>query len=105
MVGDVAAHADALQMRSEILEGGRWVSYQQGALVKIRPLAELLAGLPQDVMVEDGLVMFCGTFGALPNEQGLGVRPAAAMRLELADPVMARRIGHEYRVVALPVVA
>lgn len=104
-LSEVAAHADALQMRSEILEGGDWVTYQQGTLEKIRPLAELVAGLPLDVAVEDGLVLFCGTFGALPNAQGQGVRPAPAMRLELVDPVTARRIGHEYRVVALPVVA
>ncbi|MFO1328468.1 MAG: DUF2848 domain-containing protein [Rubrivivax sp.] len=101
----VAAQADALQLRSEILEGGQWVAYQQGALDRIRPLASLLDGLPADVAVEDGLVLFCGTLGALPDAQGRGVRPATTMRLQLSDPARGRRIDHEYRCRVLPPVA
>ena len=102
---EVAAQADALQLRSEIHEGGQWVAYQQGALDRIRPLASLLDGLPDDVAVEDGLVLFCGTLGALPDAQGRGVRPATRMRLQLADPARGRRIDHEYRCRVLPPVA
>ncbi len=94
---EVAAQADGLQLRSEIHEVGQWVVYQQGALERIRPLASLLDGLPDDVAVEDGLVLFCGTLGALPDAQGRGVRPATQMRLQLSDPAGGRRIDHAYR--------
>ena len=102
---EVEAGADAMQLRSEILENGDWVAYQEGALARIRPLAELLAGLPADVVVEDGLVMFCGTLGAIPDAEGRGVRPAAAMRVEIVDSVRGRTLRHEYRVTTLPMVA
>lgn len=102
---ELADRADALQLHSEIEEGGQWVRYQQGTLAQIRPLASLVGGLPADVAVEDGLVMFCGTFGALPDAQGRGVRPAARMRLQLADPVSGRRIEHAYACRTLPRVA
>ncbi len=102
---EVRPRADALQLRSSVYEGGQWVPYQQGTLASITPLAELLAGLPSDVPVADGLVMFCGTLGAIANAAGATIRPAPAMRLELIDPQAARRIGHEYRVTELPWVA
>jgi hypothetical protein len=102
---EVAARADTLQMQSEIHEGGQWVRYQQGTLERIRPLTELVAGLPADVPVADGLVLFCGTFGALPDAQGRGVRPAARMRLQLDDVSTGRRIVHDYQSVPLPRVA
>lgn len=94
---EVAAQADGLQLRSEVHEVGQWVAYQQGTLERIRPLASLLDGLPDDVAVEDGLVLFCGTLGALPDAQGRGVRPATQMRLQLSDPAGGRRIDHAYR--------
>jgi Protein of unknown function (DUF2848) len=100
---EIAARADAVQLRSEIFEGGRWVRYQGGALAAIRPLVELLAGLPADVSRDDGLVMFCGTLAAIPDASGRGVRPAPRMRLQLIDG--ARTLSHEYATTALPSVA
>ena len=102
---EVQARADRLQMQSQIEEGGRWVLYQQGLLDRIRPLHSLVAGLPADVPVADGLVLFCGTFGALPDAQGRGVRPATRMRLQLDDPDTGRQIVHEYQCLGLPRVA
>jgi hypothetical protein len=99
----VAAHADAIVLRSEIFEGGRWARYQDGTLRRIRPLNDLVAGLPADVPVADGLVLFCGTLGALPDAAGRGVRPAARMRLQLIDGD--RTLTHEYATTALPQVA
>jgi hypothetical protein len=97
--------ADQLQLQSQVFEDGGWVTYQQGQLAAIRPLAELVDGLPADVIVADGLVMFCGTLGAIANAAGVAIRPAAVMRLELVDPHTERRITHTYRVGALPLVA
>ena len=99
----VAARADAIELRSEIFEGGEWVRYQQGTLASIRPLEQLIAGLPADVPVADGLVLFCGTLGALPDASGRGVRPAARMRLQLTDGD--RKLTHEYATIPLPQVA
>ena len=99
----VASRADAIALRSEIFEGGRWVRYQDGTLASIRPLTQLIAGLPADAPVADGLVLFCGTLGALPDATGRGVRPAARMRLQLIDGD--RTLTHEYETTALPQVA
>lgn len=100
---DVAARADTIGLRSEISEHGRWVPYQHGTLASIRPLMDLATGLPADVAVADGLVLFCGTLAALPAADGRGVRPAARMRLMLVDGE--RTLAHEYTVTALPQVA
>ncbi|HEX2541982.1 MAG TPA: DUF2848 domain-containing protein [Caldimonas sp.] len=102
---EVAARADELVLRSEILEDGRWVTYQEGSLSAIRPLQSLIDGLPADVTVADGLVLFCGTLAAIPNAAGQAIRPAPGMRVELVDPVASQRISHRYRVGALPMVA
>lgn len=99
----LAARADTIVLRSEIFEGGRWVRYQDGTLASIRPLQQLIAGLPADAPVADGLVLFCGTLGALPDANGRGVRPAARMRLQLTDGD--RVLTHEYATTALPQVA
>ena len=44
--------------------------------------------------------MLCGTVPAIG-----GIRPAAAFRMELEDPVLGRTIRHEYRIADMPVVA
>jgi hypothetical protein len=103
---DVAADADRLTLRSRIHEDGDWVTYQDGPLARIRALMSLVEGLPADVPVADGLVLFCGTLAALPRTaDGVGVRPAERMQLELIDPARGRRLRHEYRVTTLPRVA
>ncbi|MEO5844020.1 MAG: DUF2848 domain-containing protein [Caldimonas sp.] len=103
---EVAPRADALLLRSEIAEGDAWVGYQEGTLAQIRPLVELIAGLPADAPVADGLVMFCGTLSAIaPAAGGEAIRPAPAMRVSIVDPVRGRTLFHEYRVGVLPMVA
>jgi len=100
---EVAARADGLTLRSEIFEGGRWVTYQEGPMARIRPLQSLIDGLPADLPLADGLVMFCGTLGALPREDGVGIRPAERMRVQLVDCNVS--LHHEYRVTPLPLVS
>ena len=99
----VAARADAIALRSQVFEGDRWVRYQDGTLQSIRPLEDLIAGLPDDVAVADGLVMFCGTLAAIADASGRGVRAAARMRLQLIDG--GRILEHEYAALPLPRVA
>jgi len=99
----VVARADTIGLRSAIFENGQWVRYQDGTLASIRPLEQLVTGLPADAPVADGLVLFCGTLGALPDAGGRGVRPATRMRLRLVDGDLT--LAHEYTATALPQVA
>ncbi|SFP17231.1 Protein of unknown function [Variovorax sp. PDC80] len=102
---DVEAHQDAIELRSRILEDGRWVDYQRGTLAAIRPLAALRDGLPGLGKEPEGLFMTCGTLAALPNARGEAIRPAAQMEIELHDARLQRRIVHRYAVRVLPVIA
>ncbi|HVL57491.1 MAG TPA: DUF2848 domain-containing protein [Burkholderiaceae bacterium] len=101
----IAGHADSLRLRSQVHEHGRWATYQQGTLASIRPLPQLIAGLPLGGPPPDGTVVFCGTLIVHPDAQGNGVRPASRMRLELEDPRTGATISHEYAVRALPIVS
>lgn len=95
----IATDADRLLLRSFIEEGGARVPYQHGTLASIRPLAELMRGFAPHGL-RPGTVMFCGTLAAIG-----GVRPAAAMQIELEDPLRGRSLRHAYRVRVLPVIA
>lgn len=102
---EVAPYQDELQLRSRIFEDGQWVDYQQGTLSSIRPLASLCADSPLSTVAQDGCFLSCGTLGAIHNAQGVGIRPAAQMEIELRDPRRQRSIVHRYQVQTLPVVA
>jgi hypothetical protein len=102
---DVARHADALVLRSEVFEHGAWVGYQQGTLAAIRPLMDLVSGYLGRSEPREGLLMFCGTLAVRPDAAGVGVRPTPRLRLVIEDMERGRRIEHEYRVTTLPVVA
>lgn len=97
---EVAAHWDALMLRSWIEEDGRRVLYQEGALASLRPPAELIEGCFGAAGMPDGAGMTCGTMAAIG-----GIRPSAAFEMELYDPVLERRIRHAYRVEVLPEIA
>ena len=57
---------------------------------------------PEDLMgrypLKAGWGMFCGTLAA----KG-GIRPAKKFTIELEDPVLKRKLRHEYRIEVLPV--
>jgi Protein of unknown function (DUF2848) len=95
---DVAGHWDQMILRSYAWIDGARVLYQEGTLDAMLPVADLIArgfggnGLP------DGCAMFGGTFAA----KG-GITPASRFEYELEDPVLKRKIGGGYDVIALPV--
>jgi hypothetical protein len=95
---DVIGHWDRMILRSYAWIDGARVLYQEGTLDAMLPVADLIErgfggkGLP------DGCAMFGGTFAA----KG-GIRPASRFEYELEDPVLKRKIGGGYDVVALPV--
>ncbi|KQZ01467.1 hypothetical protein ASD45_11865 [Pseudolabrys sp. Root1462] len=73
--------------------------YQEGSLINMRTPADLLARYDGSTALRNGSAMFCGTVGAIG-----GIRPASRFEMEIEDPVLGRRIGHAYDIVALPVV-
>ena len=103
---EIASYQDEIQLQSSILEGDKWVTYQSGTLASIRPLESLRDGFFKSMNERlEGSFMFCGTLGAIPNEQGKGIRPATQMQIALHDPRKNRSIVHRYTVEMLPIVA
>jgi uncharacterized protein DUF2848 len=88
---EVKPHWERLVLRS-------WADgelYQEGPVTAMRSPEDLLqryGGL------KSGWAMFCGTLAA----KG-GIRPAGRFAMELEDPVLKRKLKHEYRVTVLPV--
>lgn len=68
--------------------------YQEGSVTAMRSPEDLLARYP----LQPGWAMYCGTLAA----KG-GIRPAQRFRMELEDPVLQRRLSHEYAIKVLPV--
>ena len=92
---DVKPHWERLTLRSFIIENDKRVLYQEGQVSAMRS--------PEDLMqkyggLKPGFAMFGGTFAA----KG-GIRPAGRFIMELEDPVLKRRLGHEYAIRVLPV--
>ena len=67
---------------------------KQGPVTVMRSPERLMARYP----LQPGYAMFCGTLAA----KG-GIRPASRFKMELDDPVMKRKLTHEYAISALPV--
>jgi hypothetical protein len=94
---EVAPHWDRLVLSAWCDFGEGETLYQQAALDQMRPPADLIRrGFGADAM-PDGTVMFGGAPGAIG-----GIRPAAAFRMELSDPVLGRTLAHAYRIETLP---
>jgi hypothetical protein len=87
---EVKPHWEKLVLRS-------WADgepYQEGAVTAMRSPEDLMGRYP----LKPGYAMFCGTLAA----KG-GIRPAARFTMELEDPVLKRKLKHEYRIHILPV--
>jgi hypothetical protein len=68
--------------------------YQEGPVTTMRSPEDLMSRYP----LKPGSAMFCGTLAA----KG-GIRGGARFTMELEDPVLKRKLSHEYRVRVLPV--
>ncbi len=87
---EVKPHWERLVLRS-------WADgalYQEGPVTAMRSPEDLMGKYP----LQPGFAMFCGTLAA----KG-GIRPAAKFAMELEDPVLGRKLRHEYAVKVLPV--
>ncbi|MEN3792436.1 DUF2848 domain-containing protein [Fulvimarina sp. MAC3] len=103
---EVKDHLDEIELRSFIRDdtSADWVTYQDGTVAKIRPLAELIETCPLSAgngRLEAGTAMMCGTLGVLSG----GVRPARFFRMEMHDPVLDRTIEYRYETEYLPIIA
>jgi len=99
-LAEVMPHWDKLIIRAHAAIGSEPVLYQEGSLANMRTPVDLLSRYDASAALKNGAVMFCGTVGAIG-----GIRPAARFEMEIEDPVLGRRIGHAYDIVALPVVS
>ena len=87
---EVKPHWERLMLRS-------WTDgklYQEGPVTAIRSPEDLMSRYP----LKPGYAMFCGTLAAKD-----GIRGGARFTMELEDPVLKRKLSHEYRVKVLPV--
>ena len=94
---EVAPHWDELILRAHVIEGGKSVLYQEGAVTAMMHPQALLEK-HSSTSLRDGTLLFGGTLAA----HG-GVRPTPAFSFELEDPVLGRKIAHRYRVRILPI--
>jgi hypothetical protein len=88
---EVKPHWERLVLRS-------WADgelYQEGPVTAMRAPEDLLQRFGG---LRSGWAMFCGTLAA----KG-GIRPAARFTMELEDPVLKRKLSHEYAIKVLPV--
>ena len=97
---DVVGHWDELVIRSWIVENGKPVLYQEGALDSLRPPPELIAGYAGGLALPAACAMSCGTVGAIG-----GIRPSPSFAMELFDPRTGLSLRHEYVIDVLPEVA
>lgn len=92
---EVKQHWERLILRSYIVEHEHIVLYQEGPVTTMRSPEDLMARYGR---LAAGHAMFCGTLAA----RG-GIRGGARFRMELEDPVLRRKLSHEYAVKVLPV--
>jgi hypothetical protein len=89
---EIRDHWDQLEIQSEILEEGSWITYQHGSVAAMRHPDDLVERARDlNVPTGPGVLMFGGT---LPVHGA--IRPAAQLRMTLHDPVLGRSLGHSY---------
>lgn len=87
---EVKPHWEKLVLRS-------WTDgelYQEGPVTAMRSPEDLMGRYP----LKPNYAMFCGTLVA----KG-GIRPGRKFSMELEDPVLKRKLRHEYRIDVLPI--
>jgi hypothetical protein len=95
---EIAGHWDELILRSFVFEDGQNALYQEGPVTAMLHPQTLISRYTGGGGLSESTLMFCGTLPA-----NGGVRPTGYFAFEIEDPVLGRKITHEYRVVTLPV--
>lgn len=98
-LAEIEDHWDQLQINSYIIENGVEVPYQAGSVTANLSPRELLRHFAAEGSeLDEGTLMFGGTCGVIGD-----VRFSRGFRIELADPVKHRAIGHSYAVIPVPI--
>jgi hypothetical protein len=97
---EIEGHWDDLIIRAWATIGGERVLYQEGNVTVMRHPRELmeLYTLRTGTAFGPGFAMYGGTFAAIG-----GIRWAEEFEFGIEDPVLRRRISHQYRVKSLPI--
>jgi hypothetical protein len=95
---EVAPHWDRLMLRAWVVEDGERRVYQDGTVASMLAPEALLERFNPAGTLPEATLMFCGTLAA----QG-GVRATPQLSFEIEDPILGRKIAHEYEVTVLPV--
>ena len=96
---DIESHWDEMTVRSYRYEGQERILYQEGSLSQNLQGGELIDRLQQEGgSFANGTLMFCGT---VPTKEGIEF--SDRFEMELFDPVLNRRISHDYQIIPLPV--
>lgn len=95
---DVKEHWDALMLRAWIEQDGKRKLYQEGSVSSLLLVEDLLdvISLRTEGMLTNN-VIFSGTLAAVE-----GLRPSDRFWMELEDPVLKRKLSHEYSVEKIP---
>ena len=96
LFSEVSGHWDKLTIRSYATKNGKRRLYQEGSLAKMRHPDDLMARYGAKLTA--GTVMFCGTSAV----HGV-LEPSDVFEVELEDPVLKRKLTHQYVIHALPV--
>lgn len=92
---DVVNHWDKLQLKCEISLNRRWQEYQEGSVAANLPVNDIIAFAERNNVIDrQGTVLFCGTVPIIGGQFKYGEK----YRLTLIDPVLNRKIQHEYEV-------
>jgi len=97
---DISGHWDQLVVRSWASRSGERRLYQEGALRNMRHPADLMELYARGGWkLSQGTAMFCGTVPVTGE-----IAPADFFEMEIEDPVLKRKILHNYRPIELPIV-
>jgi hypothetical protein len=88
---DVRDHFDALELESFVRIDGEWRDYQRDKVISLLQPSYWIDRLLDRVDGSQGLVFFSGTIPALGS-----LLHGDAYRVRLQDPILDRRIEHEY---------
>ena len=95
---DVADHWDQLEIMSEVDDGTGFTAYQRGSVAAMRDPRDLLRAYEAaGHRIGPDTLIFGGTLPVIG-----GIRPRAAFRLSLHDPVRGETIRHAYTARFLP---
>jgi hypothetical protein len=95
---DVIDHWKDLILRSHAIEDREKNLYQEGPITTMLPAEDLIQRYSPDLgALEANTLMFCGTLAVIG-----GIRPMEAFVVELEDPVLGRKISHQYTIQTLP---